>query len=657
MDPLISVAAQVFPSIISAIVGDKGGTVATQVAQAVTDVTGAKTANEATQKVTADPKVAADLQVKLAQIALDAHVAASQQNLARDALALDATKNAQAALATLAATDKPLAWTPTILSYIVVVGFFLIVVLLMTGVLKPAPTMSTGPEVVHVASPVAGQAATPPVGQVTSPAGSHVTAPAGGQATSPTGANPTGASPTGAQGATPAGGQVVSQGTPQGTDLNQVTVIQIVNICIGAIATAFATVIQFWLGSSLGSRNKDNALIQGHKVAQIGPMLSPPGSPPTVPGSGTGPAPGSGTGPAPGSGTGPTPGSGTGPTPGSGTGPTPGSGTGPTPSGPLLSGKGSWYSQYQGKYIWIDNGDAPNSNALGVSDADQGVSFFNSSTLGKWFEVHAPNGVVSIEQQTDIGPASSTGRSIDISAAAAERFGYSPKNFPTDGIFQWWPIQAPASVASLSPAAQGVAYAKVRGSTAPTPSAPTPSATVPPWVVKGRTYAAGSGLVWSTGSGPMPATIIAWLDNVAATFPQMATYVSTLKTQGEKGWFAWCGVFVQCMLSYSSIAGPISAQGIAGETTVNDWAYVDAWKTWGTKVWDNADGDISNAQPQVGDVLIWNAPGIHHISFYDHPEPTTNTFASLGGDQGKPLRACIEDIDMSYCVAIRRPPT
>jgi hypothetical protein len=60
------------------VAGDKGGTVATQVAQAVTDVTGAKTADEAKQKVAADPKVASDLQVKLAQIALNAQIAASQ---------------------------------------------------------------------------------------------------------------------------------------------------------------------------------------------------------------------------------------------------------------------------------------------------------------------------------------------------------------------------------------------------------------------------------------------------------------------------------------------------------------------------------------------------------------------------------------------------
>jgi hypothetical protein len=185
----------------------------------------------------------------------------------------------------------------------------------------------------------------------------------------------------------------------------------------------------------------------------------------------------------------------------------------------------------------------------------------------------------------------------------------------------------------------------------PTPSPP-PVAPggIPAWITLGRTF---NGLVWSGGA--MPAQLVTWMDHISATFPDMAAYCQALKNEGARGWWAWCGFFVQAMLSYSNIRGPISAAGLKGDTTVADWAYVDAWRQWGTKVWDASDGDISNAQPRIGDVLVW-AGAIHHVSFYDHPEPTTDTFASLGGDQGKPLRVCIEDISMSYCVAIRRPP-
>jgi hypothetical protein len=107
------------------------------------------------------------------------------------------------------------------------------------------------------------------------------------------------------------------------------------------------------------------------------------------------------------------------------------------PADHLESGKGSWYSQYRGKYIWIDKGDKPNSNALGVPDDQQGVAFYSRQSLADWFFVTAPNGVTLRLQQTDIGPHPRTGRKIDIAAVAAERFGYTPKNFPTDGIFHW----------------------------------------------------------------------------------------------------------------------------------------------------------------------------------------------------------------------------
>ncbi len=107
------------------------------------------------------------------------------------------------------------------------------------------------------------------------------------------------------------------------------------------------------------------------------------------------------------------------------------------PESETFQSKGSWYSQYRGKYVWIDTGDKPNSNALGVPDDQQGIALYDRNTLGDWFQVTSPNGVALRLQQTDIGPHPSTGRKIDIAAVAAERFGYSPKNFPTDSIFTW----------------------------------------------------------------------------------------------------------------------------------------------------------------------------------------------------------------------------
>ena len=134
----------------------------------------------------------------------------------------------------------------------------------------------------------------------------------------------------------------------------------------------------------------------------------------------------------------------------------------PTPVFALTAGKGSWYSQFDGKYHWKDDSDEPGSAALGCPDDAQGISFYDHATLGQWFEVHAPNGTVSIEQQTDIGPNPRTGRTIDISAAAAERFGYSPDNFPTNGIFAWRRIDPPKSVAQFSAREQATRYRDLR---------------------------------------------------------------------------------------------------------------------------------------------------------------------------------------------------
>jgi len=126
------------------------------------------------------------------------------------------------------------------------------------------------------------------------------------------------------------------------------------------------------------------------------------------------------------------------------------------------SGKASWYSQYVGRHTWVDLGDKPKSNALGVPDDAQGIALPDDETLGEWFEVRAPNGKVSIEQQTDVGPNEKTGRGIDISAAAAERFGYAPTTFPTDSVFSWCSVDAPKEVDDLEPGEQATKYRELR---------------------------------------------------------------------------------------------------------------------------------------------------------------------------------------------------
>ena len=144
----------------------------------------------------------------------------------------------------------------------------------------------------------------------------------------------------------------------------------------------------------------------------------------------------------------------------------------------VSSGRGSCYSQYSGKYNWVDRGDRPNSNALGVPDSAQGCAFLDRSTLGDWFVVTAPNGKSLLMPQTDIGPSPRTGRKIDISAHMAEAFGYAPSTFPTDSIFTWVPAAPPPGLEGLSPKQQAIQWAN--GPIGPGPIDPGPQQKVPP---------------------------------------------------------------------------------------------------------------------------------------------------------------------------------
>lgn len=60
---------------------------------------------------------------------------------------------------------------------------------------------------------------------------------------------------------------------------NDPTLLQIINVCIGAAAAGFATVLNFWLGSSLGSRRKDTTAALATTVENVKSMVTPPRSP------------------------------------------------------------------------------------------------------------------------------------------------------------------------------------------------------------------------------------------------------------------------------------------------------------------------------------------------------------------------------------------
>ena len=228
VNPLVGVAAAVLPEILKAVVGDKGGTVAGAVTQAVEQITQTQNPEEARNKLNADPSAVAALQLKLAEIAADQEEKRQQAQLAllkeqneqetkrqqaqlalfkeqneqeakrRDAqleqfrAEVEDTKGARAAFSALALANNPMAWGAPVVSIIVSLGFFGTLVLLITRGISASDQVA-----------------------------------------------------------------------------------QIINITVGALAAGFATVISFWLGSSQGSRVKDAATmqLQAQQVSQTGASI------------------------------------------------------------------------------------------------------------------------------------------------------------------------------------------------------------------------------------------------------------------------------------------------------------------------------------------------------------------------------------------------
>jgi lysozyme family protein len=199
MLPLVGIAAAVLPDLIKVLAGDKAGTIATDVAKAVQTTTGTSDPVAAKQKLSQDPQAAADLQEKLAQIAIDATKAQNEeQDKARqDQLAqlkeelqasLQNTGGARSTLLELVKDQSDLSWAPGIVSAVVTIGFFGIVIIILF---------------------------------------------------------------------------FAEQGNQDLSKNN------LVNITVGALVAAFSTVVNFWLGSSLGSRTKDatSAQIQAAQTA------------------------------------------------------------------------------------------------------------------------------------------------------------------------------------------------------------------------------------------------------------------------------------------------------------------------------------------------------------------------------------------------------
>jgi hypothetical protein len=118
-------------------------------------------------------------------------------------------------------------------------------------------------------------------------------------------------------------------------------------------------------------------------------------------------------------------------------------GTGGTPGGRASGGRGRLFREGKASWFGGPNDSMNIGTALGLPDTVPGIAMLNQSTLGKYFNVYAPNGRWHKERQVDIGPATYAGRILDITSAALSHFGYNESNFPTS--VGNWKIYGPVS--------------------------------------------------------------------------------------------------------------------------------------------------------------------------------------------------------------------
>ena len=188
MNPLIGIAITVLPDIVKLIAGDKTGQFADQVTKAVSDTLGTTDVARAQAKLASDPAAQTALQQKLAELALEATKVQNAESDQERQDALANTQGARSALEALATTNNTIARTAPIISYLVIGGFFIFLVVLV---------------LLYLLALYSGKPA-----------------------------------------------EAINQNN---------FIVQIINIAVGALTAAFATVVNFWLGSSAGSQKKDDA--------------------------------------------------------------------------------------------------------------------------------------------------------------------------------------------------------------------------------------------------------------------------------------------------------------------------------------------------------------------------------------------------------------
>lgn len=201
MTPLFGIAAATLPDIVRLVASDKSGQLADKVAKVVSDTVGVSDPARVKSRLSEDPAIEANLQQKLAELALEETKAQYDEADKQRQSEVDDTESARNSLLSMAKVDPKIAWTPPIVSYAVILGFFVFLIL----IIRYRP----------------GAGATP----------------------------------------------------------NDLNTFALINISVGALTAAFATVVNFWLGSSHSSQTKSeqiNARMNADALSEKGPVVQAP---------------------------------------------------------------------------------------------------------------------------------------------------------------------------------------------------------------------------------------------------------------------------------------------------------------------------------------------------------------------------------------------
>lgn len=142
--PLLALAATVMPEILRTVAGDRAGTAAGHVVEAVRAVTGTDDPAEAKRRLESTPEAAIDLRLRLAEIALEQERLRHQSEMEELRLRSADIVDARRTMVESAPAGGPAAWGAPLVSAMVGIGFFGTLIMVVATDYSPAENQFLG---------------------------------------------------------------------------------------------------------------------------------------------------------------------------------------------------------------------------------------------------------------------------------------------------------------------------------------------------------------------------------------------------------------------------------------------------------------------------------------------------------------------------------